>query len=132
MKRIVDHEVYGKVILDTDTQTYEYIDHSDFTFIDAERYFKDAISFDNSSSTIGYIPVVCTAVKQIKKRTLATFLEWNNRILSFYNVEMIEAFWTHNAIEGVAINKCYVILLQKNNLAVNEYILLKYKEVRKG
>lgn len=129
MKRIVNHEIYGPVIFDTATQSFEHIDYADFKFIDGERYFENVISFEHSSSRMAIVPLVCVGVKAIKKRTIANFLDWNNRVLNFFNVEMIEEKWTKNSIEGAIVNKCYLAVLQRNELAINDYLLIKLQSI---
>jgi len=136
MKRIVDHEQYGPVLFDTTTQTYQYFDHSKYKMFNRNgkqcRYFDDMKDFDESLAKIAIVPLVCTDVKAIKKRTLACFIDHNNRVMNFFNVEMINCRWARNEIFGALKNKCYFAILEKNNLAVNDYLLLSLLELEKG
>jgi len=136
MKWIVQHELYGPVLLDTDTQSYTHIDYDTVKFFNRNgkqcRYFNNMKEFDESIIKVAVVPLVCTDYKPIKKRTITGFIDHNNRIMNFFNVEMINERWARNEITGASKGKCYFAILEKNQLAVNDYLLLSLLEMEKG
>jgi len=133
---IVDHELYGKVLLDTKTQTYKHLEQNSkqiFNYNGKTCTFYDSINeFIESDSDIAVIPFVCLGTKAIKKRTMSTLLDINNALSDFYNVERINDRWIKNEISKLIKNRCYFCILSKNNLALNDCILLSTLEITEG
>jgi len=131
MKWIVEHEIFGPVIMDTEKQTYTHLDWNNFKWINGCRYLENMTLFEEAKCSKSIVPFVCTAFKKSGKRTVTTLMDWNNRIFNFYNVELIKNKWTRNCVDGLISGKCYLIVLERNTLAVNNAIILQFKELKK-
>lgn len=136
MEYIVEHEIYGKVLLNTETQTYKHIEQNRnkiFTYSGKQCAFFDSINeFIESDIEIAVVPFVCLGTKAIKKRTMATLLDINNDVCNYYNVELINGRWVRNNISNLFKSKCYFCILSKNNLAINDCILMSVLEITEG
>lgn len=136
MEWIVDHEIYGKVLLNTETQTYKHIEQNRgkiFTYNGKQCAFFDSMSeFIDSDADIAVVPFVCLGTKTIKKRTMATLLDINNAPCEYYNVELINGRWVRNEISKLFKSKCYFCILSKNKLAINDCILMSVLEITEG
>lgn len=136
MEWIVDHELYGKVLLNTETQTFKHVEQNSkkiFNYKGKNCIFFDSISdFKESDYDIAVIPFVCLGVKAIKRRTMSTLLDINNVPCDFYNVELINGKWVRNEISKLIKSKCYFCILSKNSLAINDCILLSILEITEG
>lgn len=136
MEWICDHEVYGKVLLNTKTQTFKHVEQVSkqiFNYKGKQCEFFDSVSeFIESDSEIAVVPFVCLGVKAIKRRTMATLLDINNAICDYYNVELINGRWVRNEISKLLKSKCYFCILSKNVLAINDCILLSTLEITEG
>lgn len=136
MKLIVNHETLGKVLFDTETQEYEYVEPLNCKFFTykgkSEKYFDNVASFLESNDNIGIVPVLCAANKVKGKRTFIEVIDHANYNYIFFNVEMINSRWVTNYISGMVTNKCYFIILKRNREATNDCILMSSLLIVKG
>ena len=135
-KIIVEHDVHGKVLFDTETQQYEYYDNSNVEYFSfngkSERYFKNTIQFLDSNVKIAVIPVVCSNIGSKGRRTYITIIDWINAYYTFYNVEMINSKWVKNNIGNLSKGKCYFIIVARHQEALNDFIILSAMQIKKG
>lgn len=133
---LIEHEKYGKVFFNTDTQEYSYIDEKFtklFTYKNKTgRFFNNANDFLESSTTIGIVPIVCVDNDRKGRRTFIEVNDKNNYCYKFFNVEMIDSKWVHNKINFIYKHRCYFIIISKNEYAMNDFILLSSLEIKKG
>ena len=133
---VVEHEEYGPVILNTKEQKYYYIEGG-ITYFSYNggnkcRFFNTIEEFYISESKNGVIPIVCTDIKKIKKRTLVTVMDRKNNVYYFYNVELIENNWVRNEIMDMFKGVCYFILINRNEEAINNCILRSKLKIESG
>lgn len=127
-KIIVDHEEYGKVLFDTETQMYDYFPKraSTYFYLNNKRevYFNNVTTFLESDFNQAVIPFVCNEIGTKGRRTFCELIDWTNKQMIFFNVEMINNRWTSNRIENFRKHKCYFVIVVKNNAALNDFIIL--------
>lgn len=132
-KWIIEHEEYGPVVFDTETQKYQYIDKNTTIFSyngKSCRFFYSLYEFYDSGIEFGVVPIVCSANKRVKKRSMATVIDIYNNIYDFYNVEYCNG-WVKNQIINLFPGLCYFILVQRNPALINNcsiYSILKIEE----
>ena len=133
---IVSHELYGKVLLNTETQTFKHIEQNSkqiFNYKGKNCVFFDSISeFRESDYNTAVIPFVCLGTKTIKRRTMSTILDINNEPCDFYNVELINGRWVRNEISKLIKSKCYFCILTKNSVSINDCMILSTLEIIEG
>lgn len=136
MKWIVDHEIYGKVLFDTGTQKYTYLDYDSIRFFTyngkSARFFDTILSMIDVNVELAVVPVVCSDAKQIKARTMINVIDIANNNYTFFNVERINEKWVKNNIANVVKSKCYFLMLLKNKDAMNDVILVSTLEIKEG
>lgn len=136
MKLIVNHETLGKVLFDTETQEYEYVEPLNCTFFTykgrSEKYFESISDFLESGENIGITPVVCMTNKTKGKRTFIEVIDYINYNYVFFNVEMINSRWVTNYITNMIPGKSYFIILKRNREATNDCILMSSLLIEKG
>jgi len=135
-KIVVEHEKYGKVLLDTETQTYEYCENkSTITFIYKNKslpYFDSVLDAINSGINMMVVPMVCTESKAHKRRTYVELVDINNYSYNFYNVEMIDSRWVHNKIENIKKGFCFFILLIIDSKSMNDCRVISSMQINKN
>lgn len=135
-KVIINHEVFGPVLLDTETQTYEYIEHNNEVMFNKDdkkvAFFNSGLEFINSGINMGVIPMVCVEHKLHKRRTYIELIDINNYTYTFFNVEMIDSRWVENKIDKFIKGRCYFVLLLSDIKAMNDFRLLSQMEIKKG
>lgn len=133
---IVNHEIYGKVVLNTKTQLYKYIEtegNRTFKYNGKECPFFDSIfDFVSAEVRFGVIPVVCTLSKQVKRRMLINLVDASNNLYNFFNVELIDGWWKKNNLEGIYNSKCYFVIVERNKQGLNNCMLVSSLEIEKG
>lgn len=131
---VVEHEEYGRVILNTKTQTYTEL--KQFAYFNYKgkscRYFESILEFSESESKFGVIAVVCSNFEKVKNRTKATLIDKFNNNYEFYNVERVDNKWMHNSIDGLFKSACYFIILEKDLRAMNDGYLVSKLLIEKG
>jgi hypothetical protein len=127
-KIIVEHEKYGKVLFDTETQMYDYYPEraSTYFYLNNKRevYFNNVTTFLESNFNQAVIPFVCSEIGTKGKRTFCELIDWTNKPMVFFNVEMINSRWTPNKIENFRKHKSYFVIVLKNNMALNDFLIL--------
>lgn len=135
-KIIVEHEVFGNVLLDTETGMYEYVEKVNnkiFTYNNRSLpYFDHGIEFLESNVNMGIFPAVCTEYKKMKKRYYYVLLDRLNNSFVFYNVELINYRWISNKIDDLKPGNCYFLLVEKESEAINDFMLKSTLLIRKG
>lgn len=136
MKSIVNHETLGKVLFDTETQEYEYVEPLNYKFFTykgkTERYFDTVPDFLESTAEIGIVPMTCMVSKAKGKRTLIEAIDHINYNYVFFNMEMINSRWVTNYISGMYAGRSYFVILKRNAGAVNDCILMSSLLIVKG
>ena len=156
MKHVLKHEIYGDVLFDTKTQTFQVIDYERIygeSLVDIKkhdeikmfnggkkpfRYFDSVGDFINTTVIRCVVPLVCTGIKPIKKRTMATLIDINNTIIELYNVEIGgtsmygKPIWLNNKIDNLYSGRCYFCIIERNENAINNFLLINTKEITKG
>ena len=132
----VKHEIYGYVLLDTETQTYEYYENANITMFEYNDkklpFFESTLEFLSTSINMVVVPMICVKHEAHKRRTLIELIDLNNYTYTFFNVEMIDSRWIANKIDKFVKSKCYFVLLQKDERAMNDCRVLSCMEIKKG
>ena len=134
-KKLVEHELFGYVLLDTETQTYECIYKQTVNFENNGKkteFFNSTVDFLNSESKMCVIPFICVEHTSHKRRTYVEIIDINNYSYKFFNVELIDSRWIENKISNFIKGRCYFVLLQKDIRAMNDCRLLSCMEIKKG
>lgn len=132
----VQHEIYGYVLLDTETQTYEYYEN-DYTIMFEYNnkkipFFESALEFLSTSINMCVVPMICVKAEARKRRTLVELIDFNNYAYTFFNVEIIDSRWVANKVDKFIKSRCYFVLLQKDIKAMNDCRVLSCMEIKKG
>lgn len=133
-KWIVEHEQYGPVVFDLDTQKYQYVDNENMTFKyngKSCRFFYSIHKFNESNLEHAVIPVVCSANKRIKKRMLATLIDIHSNIYDFYNIEY-SGGWYKNNIINLFPGLCYFIIVSRNLRLINNCNIISILKIEEG
>lgn len=127
-KIIVEHEIHGKVLFDTETQSYEFIEPSDNTYFNfegkRELYYKNVTDFLNSDNEQGVVPLTCVATGFKGKRSFCDLVDWENIPLTFFNVEMVDSKWWPNKIDNFIKGISYLVIIRRNKKALNDFTIL--------
>lgn len=132
----VKHEIYGYVLLDTETQTYEYhkSDHTTMFEYNGKKlpFFNNVLDFLSTSINMCVVPMVCVKHEAHKRRIFIELIDINNYSYNFFNVEMIDSRWVENKIINFVKGRCYFVLLQNDIKAMNDCRVLSCMEIKKG
>jgi len=132
----IKHEIYGYVLLDTETQTYEYYE-SEYSVMfenDGKKlpFFESTLEFLSTGINMVVVPMICVKHEIVKRRTVVELIDLNNYSYNFFNVEMIDSRWVANKIDKFIKGRCYFVLLQKDEKAMNDCRVLSCMEIKKG
>lgn len=136
-KKIVEHEEFGPVLLDTSTGTYQYFEPQQRTWFIRNgswvEFFESVPEFLRSKAEIAVVPVVCADAGRVKrgKRLYIDVIDWDNNNYKFYNWEPICKKWVENKSKYIYKGRLYFLLLEKNQYAMNDMLLLSALEIKK-
>ena len=69
---------------------------------------------------------------------MATLIDINNTIIELYNVEIGgtnmygKPIWLSNKIDNLYNGRCYFCIVERNENAINNFLLINTKEITKG
>ncbi len=130
---VVDHQIEGKCLLDTETFEYYLLPYlnNKITFNSKLFNYAETIEdFINGDEIQSVIPVFCADVKKDKRRFFASIITGND-IINIYNVEKINDRWAHNAIDIMEKLNVYFIFCKKDKSFDNGFMILRAKLIER-
>jgi hypothetical protein len=127
---VIDHETEGRVVFNTETQTYRALPKtSGKLFVGGKPfdYFDSLSDFIQSDSAAAIILCYCIERKQVGKRDKVVLITYTERI-EFFNVEKIDTGWLKHEIELFKPEKGYLVYFIREKDCMNGARIKSVKE----